>query len=390
LRKDVEEADRKSEVRAAARAWHRAGAIERQVMEAIFSDYADDRSRVGAPFRILLFVFTLLATGAAFGLLAVNDLPMGGLLFLTACGCIVLTEIQIGELRRSSAGAEEATALLALGFTYAFLVWTFEESQGDLPWRFLFLATAVLAGAAAFRWGISLFGAISAICLFAALVSWPYSRLAWILLGAALAPPLAVASVAPALAPSHRRAADATLMVSLAATYVAVHLGSYDFGLLEDASRLFGLYSPASESPGPWGRPFFIGATALLPLVVLSSGIRWRRPLLLRMGLLLGIASLVTLRFYVHIAPLWVILAASGALAIGAGLLLERWLREGPASERHGFTAEPLFGAGSATGALEVGLSAALAPEARASSPGEPGFRGGGGKFGGGGAAGSY
>lgn len=268
-------------------------------------------------------------------------------------------------------------------FSYAALVWASDEMGGGLPRRVLFLVAAFLAAAAAFRWGMSLFGAVSAFCLFTALAFWPGSRVAWFLLGAAMAPPLAAASSFPALAPSHRRAADDALVVALAATYLAVHLGCYDAALLEGEPLSRGLDYRAPER---WGRPFFIGATALVPLAVLASGIFWRRPLLLRMGLLFSIASLVTLRFYIHIAPLWVILTAVGAFAIAAGLVLERYLRK----ERGGFTAEPLFGGEPAATPLELGLSAALAPEARASSRSEPGVRGGGGEFGGGGASGSY
>lgn len=371
-------------MRAAARAWHRAGAIDRATIETIRAEYADDRARMRPAFRVLLFLFTLLAGGAAFGLLVAGRLPLGGALFIMAIGCAALTEIQVGELRRSNAGAEEATALLFLVFSYAELVWASETSGGELPWRLLLAAIAVLAAAAAFRWGISLFGTVSAICLFAALAFWPLSRLVWFLLGAALAPPLAALSVSPALAPSHRRAADAALVVALTAVYASIHLGSYDGLVLEGA----GLFGRVGTPPPTWARWIFIAATALVPPAVLAFGILGRRPLLLRTGLLFGAASLVTLRFYVHVAPLWVILTASGALAIAAGLLLERYLRTGHGRERGGFTAEPLYGGESA--ALETGLSAALAPVARAPSSGGPRFESGGGNFGGGGASGAY
>jgi hypothetical protein len=357
-------------------------------MEAVFSEYPDDRSRVGAAFRVLLFLFTFVAILAAFALFAVGGAPMGGFLWFSAFGCIALTEIQVGELRRSSAGAEEATALLSIGFFYAALAWTFDRNGGAFPWSFLFFAAALLAAGAAFRWGMSAFGALSAVCFFATFTSGPGARLAWFVLGAVLAPPLVAASVAPSLAPSQRRACDFALVVVLLALYLSVHLGSYDFWLLERARSFLELDTAAPDLSQRWGRPLFIAATALLPLIVLASGIRWRRPLLLRMGVVLGVASLVTLRFYVHVAPLWVILVLSGGFAIGLGLLLHRFLRSGPSGERRGFTSDPLFGNGSASGVFEVGLSAALAPGTSPSA--EPGFRGGGGKFGGGGAGGEY
>ena len=44
--------------------------------------------------------------------------------------------------------------------------------------------------------------------------------------------------------------------------------------------------------------------------------------------------SLVTLRHYVHVPPLWVALALSGALLIALALAVERALRRAPAGER--------------------------------------------------------
>jgi hypothetical protein len=385
MRKDVEAADRREEVRSAAHAWRRAGAIEREALETIVSEYADDRSRVGPAFRALLFLFTFVAVGAAVALFAINDAPTGALLFVAALGCIVLTEVQMGKLKRSSTGAEEATALLSLEFSVATLAWALDHLSGEFPWRFLLLTAALLAGAAAWRWGMSVFGAFAPLCLFLMLDSRP----AWILLGAVLAPLLVALSVAPALAPSQRRCVDAALVVVLVGLYVAVHLGSYDVWLIERGTSLLGLYERAAETPGRWGRPLFAAATAIVPPLVLAFGIRLRRPLLLRMGLVLGIASVVTLRFYVHIAPLWVVLTASGAAAIVAALLLHHYLGRGDKGERYGFTAEPLFGQTSGARVIEVGLSAALAPGSGPSHR-EPGFRGGGGDFGGGGAGGSY
>jgi hypothetical protein len=385
VRKEVEKADRKGEVRAAARSWHRSGAIDRGALETIVREYEDDRSRARPAFRVLLFLFTFVAVVAAFGLLAIADVPTGALLFLTALGCIALTEIQMGPLRRWCAGTEEATAVLALGFTSATFGRILDESGGPFPWRVLVFATALLAVAGAWRWGMSVFGALAALCVFA-LVD---SRLGWILLGAAFSLPLAALSTADALAPSQRRAAQGALVVSIGGLYLALNLASYDRWLIERGGWFLGFYADLPEASLRWGRPLFGAATAIVPLVVLAAGIRFRRPLLLRMGVVLGVASLVTVRLYVHVAPLWVVLIASGGLAIAGSLVLLRYLGSGQAGERYGVTGEPLFGGGPGGRVVELGLSAALSPGTSSSSR-EPGFRGGGGDFGGGGASGSY
>jgi hypothetical protein len=384
LRKSVEAAERREEVRGAARAWNRTGAIDDETLAAIVKEYPDDRFRVRPAFRALFFLFTLVAAGSAFAVLAAIDVPVGALLFSFALGSVALTEVQTGKLRRSGAGAEEATALLSFGFSIAFLAWSFDESGGEFPWRFLSGAAAVLASAAAWRWGLSLFGALAAASLFLSLSFWSGARACWVVAALALVLPLLAASVSPRLAPSPRRAADAALVTALAALYFAVHLGSYDGGLLE-RSAVLGPFEGAVPRPG---RFLHIVGTTVVPLVVLAGGILLRRPLLLRMGVVLGVASLVTLRFYVHVAPLWVVLIACGGAAVAMGMLLNRFLASGPGGERHGFTAEPLFGESSRTAAIEAGLAVALAP---GSTPGEkPEFRGAGGEFGGGGASGKF
>jgi hypothetical protein len=394
MRKDVEEAERKEEVRRAARAFRGAGAISSPTLEAIQELYPDDRSRVGPAFRVLLFLFSGVAFVSAAAVLAVNRFPMGLVLFSGGLGAAALTELQTGRLRRARAGAEEATAILAVVFGTAALAWLVERVARHtdarlvdflVDWRLLFFFSAALSIAAVFRWGLPLFGATAMASAFLLFGSWRGARLCWIALGAVLAPLLLRASVSPSLAPSQRRAADAALLVDLLALYLAVHLGAYDSALLETFAS-FGAPRGASPWPGRW---FFVIATAALPVFVLAAGIRLRRPLLLRAGLLLGAASLVTLRFYVHLAPLWVVLIVVGGLLVAAAMALHRYLDSGRGRERFGFTSEPLFESGSAADVFDAGAAAALAPDGGPAAE-KPGFRGGGGEFGGGGATGGY
>jgi hypothetical protein len=386
MRQDVDAADRAQDVRSAVHSWRDAGAIDAGTLDAVLKMYPDDRSRLRPAFRVLLFVFTLVAVGSAFALLALIGVPPGILLYVFALASIGLTEVQIGQLRRSGAGAEEATALLAWAFAISAVAWSLGES-GDFGWRMQSAAAAALAVACAWRWGLSVFGLIAAACLFLAMAFWSGARTAWVVTAIVLVAPLLSASVSPRLAPSHRRAADAALVTVLAALYFAVHLGAFDAGLLEH-SMFYGSYAGAAPRSG---RSLHILGTALVPLFVLGGGIVFRRPLLLRMGVLFGVASLVTLRYYVHVAPLWVVLIACGGAAVAIGMILNRYLVNGAGRERHGFTSERLFTSDSRARALEAGLGMAIAPgPAATESPGRPGFEGAGGEFGGGGASGRY
>jgi hypothetical protein len=385
VRRDGEAADRSAEVRAAARAWHRASAIDEKTLEAISREYPDDRSRVRPAFRVILFLFTFVAGVSAVGLLSLLGMPEGALFFSGALGSMAATELQMGKLRRSGGGAEEATAVLSFGLSVAALAWSLERSGGDFPLRVLSVAAAALAALAAWRWGIWLFGAVAAACLFLALSFWTGARISWVLAALALVFPLLSASVSSRLAPSHRRASDAALVVALCALYLAVHLGSYDLQILERAA-FFGLLDRPAGLPGRWA---FVAATAIVPSILLVAGVSMRRPLLLRTGAVLGVVSLVTLRFYINLAPLYLVLGIAGGVAVALGLVLERWLASGPGRARGGFTADPLFGEGGPYAkAIDAGLGMALAPGAAAG--GKPGFEGAGGDFGGGGATGKY
>jgi hypothetical protein len=378
-------ADRARDVRVEARAWCRSGIIDESTYGAILESYPDDRSRVGGAFRALLFLFTAVAVVSLFGALAVAELPMGLLLALTAAGCAAATEIQMGKLRRARSGSEEATALLAVVFAAAVAGWLLDGIGGDSDLRVVAAVAAVASLLGVSRWGVPLLGALASAFAFLALVWWSGARIGWIVLAVLLVPPLLRGSVSPALAPSQRRACDAALVTALLALYVALHVGSFDARLLE-TELLFGT---TDEAPAWLGRPIFVLATALVPALVLLAGIRWKRPILLRSGLALSVASLVTLRFYVHVAPLWVVLVVSGGVALALAMLVHRYLASGPGKERHGFTAEPVLDRRDAAAALELGMTASLAPAAPAASE-SPRFRGGGGEFGGGGASGSF
>jgi hypothetical protein len=199
-----------------------------------------------------------------------------------------------------------------------------------------------------------------------------------------LAPVLLRAGDSAQLPPAHRRSCQAVAVVSLVFLYLAVNVGSWDLGLVEElAGHGHAWREPAS------GRPLFALATALVPVLTLAWGVGAHRRLLIDLGLVGLPASIVTLRVYVHVAPLWVALLLGGASALGLALALRRYLDSGPGHERHGFTAEPLFADPERRGALEVAASvASLSPAARPIE--RPGFQGGGGRSGGGGATGTF
>ncbi len=168
---------------------------------------------------------------------------------------------------------------------------------------------------------------------------------------------------------------------------MAFNLVAYDLALLERfvPDRPQGRFWPVQGV-----RALAIAGTALVPLVYLVLGLRSRRAVFRLTGVATAAASLVTLRYYVHFAPLWVVLAVSGLLLLAVALALQRFLDAGPDHERGGFTAEPLFADPDRLHLLEAGAAVlSLSPEARP-APAEPKFTGGGGSFGGGGSSSEF
>ncbi len=399
MRADMALADRHAAVRGAARSWKRAGVVDDEALAAIEKAWPDDRVRVGPVFRVLLFLFTLLAINAGAGLFWLlfldslgNEATVAGVSsLLFGCLLVALTEFQIGRLRRSQGGTEAATSLAALGYLSAGFAWILFELL-HLPEqaavRLLLVVAALLLAAAAWRWGYPLFAGAAAAALLAAIAAPPWGRVLWIALPLAVLPLLRRLTDSARLPPAHRASWKAVLLVGLAALYVAVHLGSFDDGLVEEIGDL-------DRSPGPAARSLVlrwlsIAATALVPAGLFAIAIRTRRSPFLLAGLATVLISVATLLYYEDLGPVWAELTVAGIALAAAALALRRYLDSGPNRERRGFTAEPLFEDLARQRLLEIGATvASLSPEARAVRD-EPRFNGGGGEFGGGGSSSGF
>jgi hypothetical protein len=387
-------ADRNGSVRAAARSWKKAGAIDGPALAAVEAAYPDGRQGVGPVFRVLLFLFTLISISGAFGFFtaiagaaAAKAWPM--LLLLFGAGLIVATEFQVTGMKRTGGGVEAATSLAGIGFLAGFVLWLCDKAglKEDMAFAVVLLAAALLLAGAAWRWGYPLYAGASLAALLGSSLAFPGARPVWIVLSLALAPVLTRFSESPRLPPSHRSSCTFALAVALAALYAAAHIGSLDSFLLE---RWWRFHEGPPGSPVPVLRGLSIAATALVPVIYLAIGLRRRRYVFLILGAGTAVVSLVTLRYYVHLAPLWEILTLSGAALVAAVFGLRRYLESGPAKERYGYTAEPLFEEMGRRRMLEAGAAVlSLSPEARPVHE-EPKFAGGGGSFGGGGASGEF
>jgi hypothetical protein len=389
MRREAIAWERAAEVDAAARGWRRAGAIDEATHRRIREAFPDPCVTPGAVWRVLtgaMVAAIVLCTLAAMALSVWrSSSELQALLLLWGAACLVATELLEASPRSARRGAAGATSVLGVGLFLVGLGLTLVETvrlRDDDAIDVLLVAAVLTCGLAAWRWGSPLFAGLAGGALFCALARLPGGRLLWLLAGAALAGAAAWRLDDVRLAPSHRLGAAVLTVIGIGAVYAAANVYSLDEGILEHLARL----APSREDLPRGARLAAAGATALFPLVVLAWGLGSRRTLLIDTGIVLLALSLVTLRHYVQLAPLWVVLTLSGALLVVVALAVERALRRARDGELAGFTAEPLFSDERRQQALQIlPVVTTFAPEARAPGP-EPGFAGEGGRFGGGGA----
>ena len=212
----------------------------------------------------------------------------------------------------------------------------------------------------------------------------PLGRALWLLAGAVLVGLVVRRPDDLAWAPSHRRAAMVLLVVGVAAVYGASNVYSLDEHVVEGFLK----FAPPRGARPSWLMVVAAIATAVLPLAILWWGLKSRRIVLLDTGIVLLALSLVTLRHYVHVAPLWVVLTASGALLVVLALAVERALAP-PWRRALGLHRRPaLLGRAPSAGAADRPGRRRLHPAGGARGAADaPGFTGRGGAFGGGGAS---
>ena len=382
MRPDAAAADRNHAVRTAVRGWT---AIDAATLTRIDALYPDDRSRSRPVFRTLLFAFALLASAAAAGL-AFTIFTSPWAVVLMGAVLLAATEVQVASWRRADGGAEAATALLGVLLLVIGAALVLERSYhpGELVLARSALAlAAVVCWLAAARWGLPFLAVLGCIACAALLATLTGGRALWLVAAVATVPPLLRGTTARRLPPALRTACAGALVTALGAAYLAVNLWSLDGGWIEQ----LGEHARETDTPV---RVMAALATALAPLLVLGLGAARRRRLLLWAGAAMTAASLVTLRHFAPLGPLWLWLAAAGALCVGAALAVRRALAAPAGGERWGFTAMPEGGERRLEAAATTAAAmAVLTPEARPTEP-EPPFKPGGGGFGGGGASDSY
>lgn len=324
------EADRAAELLAAARGWREAGLIDETTLKSIATAHLSAGPRLGPLWRVL--VFGCVAIGASTIVMIITrslqlNTGLSAGLTLLLCG-LALAAVTESVIARCSFRATGAEAATSLLAVSYLCAAALALLGGLYPGESQMLRVA-------FPWCATVL----------ALAAWRWGF---------------------------------RLYAGAAAVCLLLFEESY---LFAGASR---------QHPGDLGLLLAGIGSALYPLAILVWGLRARDRALIGTGLIAGALSLTTIRFYVHVAPLWTVLAVSGAALASASLLLERWLKAGGGGERFGFTAAALHEEERRGQLLPVAAAIAMAPEARVVPEESPGITGKGGGFGGGGTGGTF
>jgi hypothetical protein len=385
--------------------WEEAGLVSSAQAAAVRQRYRPELVRVNLFIRILLALFTAVGVVALVALpaviLDVEEFGMTVLFLLFAPLCAWIADRQLIHGRRLyRCGAEEVLLFLAVGFlALAVGIPSHEWAGGAERLGWLAAHGILLTGATALavRYGYAL-AALGAVGALAGLPFHLLDALRWHAPGLArVALFLLLGAVGiwahrwlvrrKTLPRGYVWCLSTVRLAALAGIYLDVNLFAHRL-LWKDWIG----WSPAAGG-GSWSDPWFdlccAVLTALLPAAAMVLGIVRRDRALLWFSVFAGTASILTLKYFLHLGYLAEEVTASGLALAGLAFGLLRWLRTGAGRRRGAFTGESLleprlYG-------LDAEALAAMQPLAPApKTPAAEGFRLGGGGFGGGGASGGY
>jgi len=359
-----------------------------------------DLRRTNIFLRLVLFLFTLIIVGAAVALFfnVILTHPAiqttGIFLMIFAAVSYASAEFAVARARLYRYGIEEALAACSVAFLCVGMQLVFFEGRpySPTPHEMEFLVPAAGAIASLWIWRrFGLFYAFLAAMIFVLWLPghWTSSHAAQHLIVAALY--AAGLSAVAAVRAGHRFTyLDETYSIAEALLWLGIYLAINLQPSLDLLRQWLGGTPPTTE----FSRPLYWTTWVLiwcLPPAVLARGLRGKDRFVIAVGAIAAVLTLITNKPYLGWPRHSWDPMLLGALMIGVGLVIRRWLADGPGGIRHGFTTHRLSGKDKSwmsTGAAALGLvaSESITPPQTSS----PEFRFGGGDSGGGGASSDF
>ncbi len=379
--------------------WAGEGFVTKEQSQLLEKETVSELRTTNVFLRLVLFLFTSISVGAAFGLFFMVFLPrasdqtVGLFLVIFAGVCYAAAEIAISQARLYRYGIEEALAVCSVVFLCVGMESALFSGRHYLPRPDAAQFVVPAAGVVFSLWLWRRFGfsyAFLAAMIFAIFLPgyWTSSRTAQHLIVAAF---YATGLVAVASVRSRHRFDYLEEGYSLveALLWLGIYL-TINLKLLSlDLPARWWIGAPDTSALFP--RPFYWGTWVMifcLPPIVLARGIREKDRFVIAVGVIVAVLTFISNKPYFRWPRHTWDPMLLGILLTGVAVFLRRWLARGPGGIRHGFTAARL--SGKDRDWINIGSAAAGLLSPQAPQPTSPDFRFGGGQTGGGGAGGDF
>jgi hypothetical protein len=381
--------------------WAGEGFVTKEQSQLLEKETVSELRTTNVFLRLVLFLFTSISVGAAFGLFFMVFLPrasdqtVGLFLVIFAGVCYAAAEIAISQARLYRYGIEEALAVCSVVFLCVGMESALFSGRHYLPRPDAAQFVVPAAGAVFSLWIWRRFGfsyAFLGAMIFVIFLPgyWTSSHTAQHLIVAAFYATGLVA-VASVRSRHHFDYLDEAYSLVEALLWLGIYL-TINLKLLSlDLPARWWINTPDTSALFP--RPFYWGTWVLiwcLPPIVLARGIREKDRFVIAVGAIVAVLTFISNKPYLGWPRHTWDPMLLGILLTSVAVFLRRWLARGPGGIRHGFTAARLSGKDKDW--INVGSTAAglLSPQPPAPQPSSPDFRFGGGQTGGGGAGGDF
>lgn len=372
-----------------AEKWQKAGIINDNQMESIQTQYFSKLYHPAFWLRIILFLATIIGIFSVIGLLlltifnSINDEEYFiriGMTIIGVVSFVLLEAVAIRDKNHYKSGVTEA--LLYMGLT-TFVLGVFGFNLNEYFYTSLVLISGIIA---AIRY-LNLLGVVAALGAVAFFIFLAFYDLGGVFKAVIPFAFILIFGTGYFLSQKFQKANNLPLykdnfIVLDSLLLILVYLGGNYFVVRELSVEMMNLQIADGEDI-PFGILFHF-TTVLIPMAYLYFGIKRKELLLMRVGLLLVFASVITFKFYYSTGHPEISLTLAGALILGLTIWTLNYLK----TIKHGFTREKLLSdKWDNINAESVLISSTMGGNV---APEKSGTEFGGGEFGGGGAGSSF
>ena len=334
----------KQAINTKAKSWFKAGIIDANQWTIIQSEYATNLYSPPFWLRAILFLATILGVYAGVGFFASSILDhfngsektiRVSLILIGIVSFLLLEIIAIKEKKHFRSGVTEA--LLYMGLSNI-IMGVFGFDLSEYSYAFLVLVAGVIAS---IRY-LNLMGVVAAIGAFAFLIFQGFYDLGGYFMAVIPIAFIVIFSIGYWISQKVQKATNWPLyqdsfVVLDSVLLLLIYAGGNYFVVRELSIEMMHVQIMEGEDI-PFSLLFHF-TTILIPMLYLYFGIRKKEVILIRLGLLIVVASILTFKFYYSLGHTEISLTMAGVAATGLSILLMNYLK----TIKNGFTRDQLL-----------------------------------------------